>query len=465
MASGAYAQAGVSSASASRIRSQAEQPQPAPAPSRRNAVGRPVYAPPPAPAAPDEIAVEEIINYHRHRLPLPKAGQGVAMEARWGNDVSAKGQPAVLQIGFTTAEFNDSTDTRPLNLALVIDHSGSMAAADKMSQVKQALQTLIGKLRPEDLVSIVIFDDTAEVVMASTLVGNGQAHRRAIDSIYPDGSTNINAGLMLGYEEVARNQREDYTNRVILLTDGIANTGETNPQRIADNSLRFNERGIDLSTIGVGQDLDNDLLKTLAKRGRGLYHFVADGRDVEKVFVSEVQSLLSPVARDARVEIESDAALGLEHIYGYEPRRNGNRVTIELDDMNNGVTQVIMLRYAPNGRTGRVTARLSYYDIEQKRRVEETQTVALNNGRGGDFLRDNEVRKNYTIAQIAQALSDMRESWQRNDYRAAERLIREAARETRSRYPRLEDKDIRAQLDVAENYLSTLQSYNFARRE
>ena len=365
LASGVYAQQGVSSASASRARSQAEQPQPNPAPYRRDAVGRPVYAP--APAAPDEIAVEEIVNYHRHRLPLPKSGQGVAMDVRWGNENYSAGQPAVLQIGFTTAEFNDSSDVRPLNLALVIDHSGSMAAADKMSQVKQALQTLIGKLRPEDLVSIVIFDDTAEVVLAATTVGNGQAHRRAIESIYPDGSTNINAGLMLGYEEVARNLRDDYTNRVILLTDGIANQGETNPQRIADNSLRFNERGIDLSTIGVGQDLDNDLLKTLAKRGRGLYHFVADGRDVEKVFVNEVQSLLSPVARDVRVEIESDSALRLERIYGYEPRRSGNRVNIDLDDMNNGVTQVIMLKYAPGERAGRVNVRLSYYDLEQKR--------------------------------------------------------------------------------------------------
>jgi hypothetical protein len=303
------------------------------------------------------------------------------------------------------------------------------------------------------------------VVIASTLVGNGQTHRRASESIFPSGSTNINAGLMLGYEEVARNLRDDYTNRVILLTDGIANQGETNPQRIADNSLRFNERGIDLSTIGVGQDLDNDLLKTLAKRGRGLYHFVADGRDVEKIFVNEVQSLLSPVARDVRVEIESDSSLGLEQIYGYEPRRNGNRVAIDLDDMNNGVTQVIMLRYAPREGSGRVNVRLSYYDIEQKRRVDETQSAILYSSRRGDFLRDNEVRKNYTIANIAQALSDMQQSWKRNDYRAAERLVRAAVHETRERYPRLEDKDIRAQLDVAENYLSTLQNYNFARRE
>ena len=312
-ASGVYAQQGVSSASATRARTEAEQPRSTqPAPYRRSTARRPAYvapAAPAAPAAPDEIAVEEIVNYHRHRLPLPKVGQGVALDVRWGNNLTSAGQPAVLQIGFTTAEFNDTSDVRPLNLALVIDRSGSMAAADKMSRVKEALQTLIGKLRPQDLVSLIIFDDAAEVVLAATPLGNGDEHRRAIERIYPRGSTNINAGLLLGYQEVLRNVRPDYTNRVLLLTDGIANTGETNPQRIADNSLRFNEQGIDLSTIGLGLDLDNDLLRTLAKRGRGLYHFVADARDIEKVFVNEVQSLLSPVARDVQVEITADSAL------------------------------------------------------------------------------------------------------------------------------------------------------------
>src|SRR6185295_7694653 len=172
--------------------------------------------------------------------------------------------------------------------------------------------------------------------------------------------------LMLGYREVLQNFRSDYTNRVILLTDGIANAGEVDPRRIADNSAGFNERGIDLSTIGVGRDLDNDLLRTLAQRGHGLYHFVADARDIEKVFVNEVQSLVSPVARDVRVEIVSDVSLRLEHIYGYQPRYSTNRVTLDMEDLNNGATEVVILKYAPKG-VGQVTVRLSYYDLRKQR--------------------------------------------------------------------------------------------------
>jgi len=466
---GLRAQAGVSSASASRARAESEAgPSPAPPVSYSRAPyfvpARPAFDGPEfsfAPPAPDRIAVEEIVNYRRHSLPLPKSGQGVALDVRWGNNTVSPGQPAVLQVGLATADFDDTSDLRPLNLALVIDHSGSMAAADKMIRVKQSLQALIGRLRPNDIVSIVIFDGSAQVVLPASPLGNGQRHRQVIERIQPAGSTNIDAGLMLGYEEAMKNFRREYTNRVILLTDGIANQGERDPRRIAENSAVYNRRGIDLSTIGVGSELDNDLLRTLARAGHGLYHFVADSRDIEKVFIDEVQSLISPVARNVHVEIASPLPLRLQHIYGYEPHFLGDHVAFDLDNLNNGATEVILLRYDPEA-TGSVTVKLSYFDIRRQRTVEETQTANLRLGNGRNSFQDPEVLKNYTIANIAQALSDMQVNWKRNDYRSAENFIRTAVIETRNRYPRMEDEDIRIQLSVAENYLSTLRQFNSA---
>ena len=123
---------------------------------------------------PDEVAVEEFVNYHKHRLPLPKVGQSVAMDVRWGNnEISSAQREAILQIGFTTAEVSERTDLRPLNLALVIDRSGSMADGDKMSRVKESLRRMLEKLRPEDIVSIVGFDTGAEVLFPARRVGDG----------------------------------------------------------------------------------------------------------------------------------------------------------------------------------------------------------------------------------------------------------------------------------------------------
>src|SRR5215211_6424275 len=93
-----------------------------------------------------EVAVEEIINYRRHQIGLPKAGQAVALDLRWGNDQVTAGREAVLQVGLTTALASDRERLRPVNLALVIDKSGSMADADKMYRVKEALLTMVGQL-------------------------------------------------------------------------------------------------------------------------------------------------------------------------------------------------------------------------------------------------------------------------------------------------------------------------------
>jgi len=419
---------------------------------------------------PDEVAVEEFVNYHKHRLALPKVGQAVALDTRWGNnEISAAQREAVLQIGFTTAEVSERTDLRPLNLALVIDKSGSMAESDKMSRVKESLRTLVGKLRPDDIVSIVVFDTEAEVLFPASRIGDGYELRRAIDCIEPDGSTNLHSGLMLGYREALKNFRKDSTNRVILLTDGIANVGTIDPKKIAAESSEFNGQGLDLSTIGVGLDLNNELLRTLAKSGRGLYHFVSDYQDIEKVFVNEVQSLISQVAKRVEVSVDYDPNLQVEKIYGYAPRYRTNGFSVVMDDMNNGLTQVVMLRFRaknPLKSASNVKIRLSYFDVQRRKTVEEVQEVRLvpSEQKFCDILADVEVKKNYTIAELAQSLFEMTAAAKRQNYRQAENFLNTSVSETYKRFPNMEDKDIRFILNIIEGYQRDLKSVNRSSR-
>lgn len=415
---------------------------------------------------PDEVAIEEFVNYHRHRLPMPKAGQAVAMDVRWGNDEVSNGQrDAVLQIGFTTPSVNERTNLRPLNLALVIDKSGSMLDGDKMSRVKESLRVMLDKLRDDDIVSIIVFDTDAEVLFPAQRIGNGDRIRRAIESIEPNGSTNLHSGLMLGYKEAQKNFQKDATNRVILLTDGIANVGTTDPKRIAAESSEFNGRGVDLSTIGVGLELNNELLRTLAKSGRGLYHFVSDYKDIDKVFVTEVQSLISSVARNVKIEVEYDPNLQIEKLYGYEPHYAKNSFSINLENMNNGVTQAIISRFnATNWQKNlnSVKVRLSYFDVKKQRKVEEVQEIVLNgsNKSRTNLLVDEEVMKNYTIAQLAESLDGMSRSFKAGNFTEAERHLNQSVAQAYERYPNMEDKDIQFILDIVENYRTDLRNFN-----
>ena len=420
---------------------------------------RPVFT------VPDEVAVEEFVNYHKHRLPLPKVGQAVAMDTRWGNfEISRSQREAILQIGFTTAEVNERTDLRPLNLVFVIDKSGSMADSDKMSRVKDGLRTMVGKLRPDDIVSIVTFDTTAQVLYPARPIGNTDSLRNAIDCLVPDGSTNLHSGLMLGYAEAKKHFRAGATNRVILLTDGIANVGVIEPARIAAESSEYNGQGIDLSTIGVGLDLNNDLLRTLARSGRGLYHFISDYKDINKVFVNEVQSLISSVAKNVQVTIEYGPGLQLSKIYGYSPRYGNGNVTVTMDDMNNGLTQVVMAEFRTDIVKSAlpVKVRLSYFDVRRKCPVEEVQELRLvpSENDSCELLADVEVKKNYTIAELADSLFRMANLARSGNYTMGQSVLDASLTTAYRRYPNMEDEDIRFIIDIVEGYRRDLRVYN-----
>lgn len=337
-------------------------------------------------------------------------------------------------------------------------------AGDKMARVKSGLHAMIGRLRGDDIISIVAFDSMAEVLYPARTVGDGYALRRAIDCLEPNGSTNLHGGLMLGYAEAKKHLRSGATNRVILLTDGIANEGVVDPGRIAAESSEFNGQGVDLSTIGVGNDLNNDLLRTLARSGRGLYHLISDYKDIDKVFVNEVQSLISSIAKRVEVRIDYGPGLQLEKIYGYEPRHGNGSVSIKLDDMNNGLTQVVMAKFRADSvkSTTSVKVRLSYYDVRRKCMVEEVQEARLvpAESESCELLTDVEVKKNYTIAQLADSLLEMTGLARRGRYSQALNALDTSAALAYRRYPNMEDGDIRFILDIVEGYRRDLRVFN-----
>ncbi len=415
-----------------------------------------------------DVTVEDFVNYPRHEIARPKAGDAVGLDVRWGSDKVLAGGEAVLQVGLSTALVHDRSELRPLNLSIVIDKSGSMADDNKLVHVKSALLHLVSKLRSTDDLSIVAFDSEANVLLPSQPVGDPQHIENIVRELRPGSATNLNAGLMLGYQEALKNFRPLATNRVILLTDGIANRGVTDPYQIAQGSVTYNQRGIDLCTIGVGSDVNKDLLSTLAKSGRGLFHFVADSQDIETVFVREFQSLISPVATDPTLEIDYGPGLSLEMVYGYEPVIESHSVKIKLDNMNTGMTEVVLLRFkadldsdSDSSRLG-VHVRLQYHDLDKGESAQATESadIALAEGGRGNMLEDDSVAKNYSIANIAQSIKYMAADCEIRRYRDAENALNRAIGETNQRYPSGDDPDIKRTLSIAMKYQAVLRKQN-----
>lgn len=422
----------------------------------------------------NEIHVEEFINYHKHQLPLPKAGQAIAMDVRWGGEqIALTNSQGVLQIGLSTSFTNDRQNLPPVNLSIVIDRSGSMADDAKLEKVKSALITLVNQLKNGDVLSLVTYDTNAQVLWpAQYLTGNRHTLINAISSIQPNGSTNLHAGLMLGYQEAVKYYRKDATNRVVLLTDGIANAGVTSTNQIARESQRFNDRGVDLSTIGVGRDLNEDLLRQLANSGRGLYHFVADAQDVEKIFVKEVSSLVAAVARRVRLHVEYDPALQLNHLYGYQPNHQHDSFSIMLDNLNLGATQVVMMQFGLKRANREITNRrlpvrvtLYYDDIAQKRSISESEQafIQVTETSNVNALMDEEVKKNFTIACLSQALKDMVAAYELHNRQLASHIANSTINQVYSSYPTMSDKDISYILNIIQDYQEKLGLGNVER--
>jgi Ca-activated chloride channel family protein len=337
-----------------------------------------------------------------------------------------------------------------------------MAALDKLERVRAALTRFVERLRPEDRVALIAFSDEARVVAPLSARGDGKALRDALGGLQAEGSTNLHAGLVLGLGELERGAGEERVARVLLLTDGMANVGVTDPDEIVRHAKEHQGRegrGIDLSTIGFGLEIDRALLARLAEGGHGLAHFIGDDGDIAKVFEREAQSLLAPVARDIELELSWPHGLALERAYGYAPVQDGDRLRIGLDDLNAGATEVVLASFTRAGAgPATITARLSFFDVArgERRTLLADATFQPARAAGAEIVADHEVRKNLTIAALATSLRTMAEQHAAGDDPAAAATLRDALAITRRHHPRLEDEDIRRTYELCGRTLDVL---------
>lgn len=365
--------------------------------------------------APEYFRVEEFVNYHRHDLPLPANGSRVHLDLR---QVAINDEKAIVQVGISTPRALDPKVMPPLNLVLVIDQSGSMSG-DRIANVKKAIRSFIERIRAVDRVAIVGFSDRANLLLDSCTKTDQQRINRAIDQIEAGGSTNLHGGLMLGYKTAMDSFDSERTNRVILLTDGIANVGKTtDPKEIARQSREYNKEGISLSTIGVGNNFNHDLLRSLADAGKGLIHFVNDSKDIRKTFVDEVDALLAPAASNLKLEVSIPGRCEVK-VFGYEPRKSKGRFIFELDDLNHGATQVFL--FEVKNETPVINALLTGKDAVTGKKIK----VAVSNLDGGlSTAQLCSVKRNYGIALVGESLKKASIASNNDECEKAEKVLK-----------------------------------------
>lgn len=270
---------------------------------------------------PDSIRVEEWINSFSYGdQPPPDGALGLSVESA----PTPRGEDgtSLVRIGVSTQEL--TTEERPsANITFVVDVSGSMDIRERLGTVQASLALLANNLRADDTVSIVVYGTEAEVLLPSTPVSDTDAIVAAIDEMVIGGSTNMEAGLDLGYAEARAQYDPESVNVVVLASDGVANVGMTEAGGLTDRIAEAGSDGINLVTVGFGMGNYNDqLMEQLANLGDGFYGYVDSYEEAERLFVDELTPTLAVVANDTKVQVDFDPAVVESYrLIGYENRQ------------------------------------------------------------------------------------------------------------------------------------------------
>lgn len=228
-----------------------------------------------------------------------------------------------------------SDDARiPLNLAFVLDRSGSMAGG-KLEAVKCAARDLIQRLHPDDRVSVVAFDDAVQTVARSGSADEQQGLLRNLMAIGPGGCTNLSGGWLQGRALVQDALQRDGVNRVVLLTDGLANAGITDPSILRQLCSDALGARVSTTTVGVGAGYDENLLGDLAEAGGGFTYYIERLDQTGSIFEEELEGLLSIAAQNLTVRIrpQSGASLITAHHTYPSTIETGGVLALTLGDL------------------------------------------------------------------------------------------------------------------------------------
>ncbi len=349
----------------------------------------------------ESVRVEEYVNAFDYDYDEPRRESlGISIE---GGPSPFDDDNHLVRIGIQSERLDE--DDRPAAaLTFVIDTSGSMDQGGRLELVKEALEELVEELDESDTVAIVEFDDDPSIVLEPTRVDDVDDILRAINRLSPGGSTNVEGGLELGYDLAGDAFDDDKVNRVILLSDGVANVGLTDPDGLAEMIRRDADRGINLLTVGVGMGNFNDvLMEQLADQGDGFYAYVDTEDEAERLFEDDLTATLVTLALDAKVQVEFDEDIVEEYrLIGFE-----NRGVLDSDFRNNDVDA---------GEIGAGHSVTAIYEVELERGVDLDDTDELGEVRlrwqvpGSDEV--IEIDRDIELHDIAERWGSTSESFQ-----------------------------------------------------
>lgn len=313
-----------------------------------------------------------------------------------------KKQAAFVKIGLTGFKLEGIDKRAPVNVAIVLDKSGSMEG-EKIAKAKDAAIAAIGRLGPGDIVSVVAYDSTVKVIVPATKLNDKEWVIQQVRRIEAAGSTALFAGVSKGAEELRKFLDKNRVNRVILLSDGLANVGPQSPSELGALGASLMKEGISVSTMGLGLDYNEDLMTKLARNSSGNHVFIEQANNLVKVFNDEFNDVLSVVAQEVAIEIRLANGVRPVRVLNLDAEINGQQVIVQMNQLYSEQEKYVMLEVeVPATQAGKARqvadVHVSYSNLQTKTTDRLTSAVSAN---FAESLAEVEAKRNPQVCAAA----------------------------------------------------------------
>lgn len=238
-------------------------------------------------------------------------------------------QTAWMRVGLTGFQLKSETDRAPMNVAIVLDRSGSMQG-EKIRQARDAAISALELLKPDDIVSVIAYDTEVSVLVPATKLTDREQVAAAIRNIRAGGNTALFGGVSKGAAEVRKFQDERHVNRIVLLSDGLANVGPSSPGELGSLGISLKKENISVTTLGLGLGYNEDLMVKLAGLSGGNHQFIEDASELTGIFRREFDEALSIVAQEVDMTVTIPETLRPVRVLGNAADINGQQVVTRL---------------------------------------------------------------------------------------------------------------------------------------
>ena len=325
---------------------------------------------------PETVRVEEFVNAFSYgeRALAAHEKVGVAMEQAAHPFLS---QRNLLRVALQTAATGRGAGV-PLQLTVVLDKSGSMERVDRAAAVDEAFRVLVEQLNPGDKVTLVGFSRTPSLLADHVDGAEGARLLEILRETPSEGGTNVEEALKLARAKSVEHFQDGAQNRVILLTDGIANLGQSVPEKLMTLVEGMKDEGVAFDACGVGvEGLNDEILEALTRKGDGRYYLLGSTEESGADFARQMAGALRPAAKNVKVQVEWNAErVGKWRLYGFEKHelkkedfRNDSVDAAEMAAEEEGVA-LYHVEVKPDGEGPLGVARVRFLDVESNEMVE-----------------------------------------------------------------------------------------------